>query len=204
MARWNVGAQAGRFIAAFGYNWPPRHRRTSRVLGVGASGRGATGEHTLHLPTHSTPSKESLQPQPTPCRPLPKSHFHADVWQAAGPLEAANLLPPTSLPLPRFEAMRWQAARPLVRHLKNRRAINQLQQQLHSTLRFHRAPPTSRAPSSSFPTSADAFRRITSILHDVFTSPRPLLPPTCSSGQGRERHRRSPLHPARLLRAPSA
>ena len=41
VGRWSVGAQAGCFIAAFGYRQPPRHARTSRVLGSGASGMGA-------------------------------------------------------------------------------------------------------------------------------------------------------------------
>ena len=41
VARWNVGAQAGCFIAAFGHKRPPRHARTSRVQGSGASGMGA-------------------------------------------------------------------------------------------------------------------------------------------------------------------
>ena len=35
VALWNVGAQARCFIAEFGYKRPPRHARTSRVLGVG-------------------------------------------------------------------------------------------------------------------------------------------------------------------------
>ena len=34
--RANVGAQASCFDAAFGYRWPPRHARTSRVLEVGS------------------------------------------------------------------------------------------------------------------------------------------------------------------------
>ena len=40
VARWNVGAQANCFIAAFGCKRPPRHARTSRVLGVGSQWHG--------------------------------------------------------------------------------------------------------------------------------------------------------------------
>ena len=46
VARWNVGAQAGCFIAALGYRRPPRHAHTSRVLGRGGGrgrGCGASG-----------------------------------------------------------------------------------------------------------------------------------------------------------------
>ena len=35
VARWNVAAQAGCFIAAFGHRRPPRHARAARVLEVG-------------------------------------------------------------------------------------------------------------------------------------------------------------------------
>ena len=40
VARGNVGAQAGCFIAAFGHRRPPRHARTSRVLVVGSQWHG--------------------------------------------------------------------------------------------------------------------------------------------------------------------
>ena len=40
VARWNVGAQAGCFIAAFDCRWPPRHARTRRVLEVGSQWHG--------------------------------------------------------------------------------------------------------------------------------------------------------------------
>ena len=40
VAHWNVGAQAGCFIAAFGYRRHPRHARTSRVLEVGKQWHG--------------------------------------------------------------------------------------------------------------------------------------------------------------------
>ena len=40
VARWNVRAQAGCFIAAFGHRRPPRHVSTSRVLEVGSQWHG--------------------------------------------------------------------------------------------------------------------------------------------------------------------
>ena len=40
VARWNVGAQAGCIIAAFGHKRPPRQARTSRVLGIGSQWHG--------------------------------------------------------------------------------------------------------------------------------------------------------------------
>ena len=41
VVRWNVGAQASCFIAAFRYRRPPRHGRTSRVVGVSGVGANA-------------------------------------------------------------------------------------------------------------------------------------------------------------------
>ena len=68
VARWNVGAQAGCFITAFGYRRPPRHESASLVFwGSGASGTGANTVDKKSTFWGCFPNKRALLTQRWTC-----------------------------------------------------------------------------------------------------------------------------------------